>query len=272
MSTGMPRPLSRMEQEPSDVDGDLDARAIAGEVLVDGVVQHFENAMVQAALIRGRRCTCPGAGERRRGPPVCRFSTHRNHRCPGQVNQTYFALGLGETIPRKRGYLQLIFNVIKEVITTESVPYQAPTQYVGVGWARRAFSILFLRLVLALAGIARCHNAAEVWAGAFLFCGWGLLCAHDEGADGDGASVQPVHHHVFENYPQGIDSHTTAPMDYLIAALAWMSRPWAAQYLDFAGAIVSPLLGLATVLFIWFWFGPVPFRGAALFLLRSARS
>ena len=34
-----------------DVDGDLDAAAIAGEVLVDGVVENLENAVVEAALV-----------------------------------------------------------------------------------------------------------------------------------------------------------------------------------------------------------------------------
>jgi hypothetical protein len=34
-----------------DVDGDLDAAAITGEVLVDRVVENFENAVVEAALV-----------------------------------------------------------------------------------------------------------------------------------------------------------------------------------------------------------------------------
>ena len=34
-----------------DVDGDLDAVAVAGEVLVDRVVQHLEDAVVEAALV-----------------------------------------------------------------------------------------------------------------------------------------------------------------------------------------------------------------------------
>jgi len=115
--------------------------------------------------------------------------------------------------------------------------------------------------------MARCYNVVEVFAdGHFYF------------ADGDCYSrmtrvrmvmehpFHPVHHHSFENYPQGTDPHTTAPMDYLVALLAWLVEPWTPQYLDFAGAIVSPLLGIATALFLWFWFGPVPYRGAALLL------
>ena len=34
-----------------DVDGDFDFRAMAGEMFVDGVVQHFGNAMVQRAFV-----------------------------------------------------------------------------------------------------------------------------------------------------------------------------------------------------------------------------
>ena len=57
-----------------------------------------------------------------------------------------------------------------------------------------------------------------------------------------------VRAHDFENYPDGTVPHTTAPMDYLVAGLAVFVRP-----LDMAGAWISPLLGLAAVLFLWFW-------------------
>lgn len=54
--------------------------------------------------------------------------------------------------------------------------------------------------------------------------------------------------HDFENHPHGTAPHTTALMDYLIAALGIAVRP-----LDVAGAWISPLLGLATLLFLFFW-------------------
>lgn len=54
--------------------------------------------------------------------------------------------------------------------------------------------------------------------------------------------------HDFENHPQGTVPHTTAPMDYLIAALGVFIRP-----LDVAGAWISPLLGLAALVFLFFW-------------------
>ena len=57
-----------------------------------------------------------------------------------------------------------------------------------------------------------------------------------------------VRRHDFENHPLGTIPHTTAPMDYLIAALGIFVHP-----LDVAGAWVSPLPGLLTVLFLWWW-------------------
>jgi len=57
-----------------------------------------------------------------------------------------------------------------------------------------------------------------------------------------------IRSHDFENFPQGTVPHTTAPMDYLIAALGVIIRPF-----DAAGAWISPLLGLATLLFLFFW-------------------
>jgi hypothetical protein len=57
-----------------------------------------------------------------------------------------------------------------------------------------------------------------------------------------------VRTHDFENHPQGTIPHTTAPMDYLIAALGVFVRP-----LNVAGAWISPLLGLLTLLFLFFW-------------------
>ena len=57
-----------------------------------------------------------------------------------------------------------------------------------------------------------------------------------------------VRTHNFENHPHGTIPHTTAPMDYLIAGFGLVVRP-----LELAGAWISPLLGLLTVLFLLFW-------------------
>jgi hypothetical protein len=62
-----------------------------------------------------------------------------------------------------------------------------------------------------------------------------------------------VHYHAFENYPTGVWPHTTAPMDYLIVALALLLKPFMAQYIDVAGAIVSPILGVMTTAFLALW-------------------
>ena len=57
-----------------------------------------------------------------------------------------------------------------------------------------------------------------------------------------------VRTHEFENHPHGTIPHTTAPLDYLIATLGLAMHP-----LDVAGAWISPLLGLTTLLFLFFW-------------------
>ena len=57
-----------------------------------------------------------------------------------------------------------------------------------------------------------------------------------------------IRHHDFENFPTGTVPHATSPMDNLIVLLGLVIRP-----LDVAGAWVSPLLGLITIVFLWFW-------------------
>ena len=77
-----------------------------------------------------------------------------------------------------------------------------------------------------------------------------------------------VRRHGFENFPAGTTPHTTAPLDYLIVALAWLLAPFTAQPLDLAGAIVSPLLALGGGWFLWWWSRRIalPGRSAALLL------
>jgi hypothetical protein len=71
-----------------------------------------------------------------------------------------------------------------------------------------------------------------------------------------------VRHHSFENFPAGTTPHTMAPFDYLIAALSLVSG----GAIDFAGAIVSPLLALFAGWFLWWWSRrmALPYRGALL--------
>lgn len=77
-----------------------------------------------------------------------------------------------------------------------------------------------------------------------------------------------IQKHLFENYPDGIVSHTTALLDYLIAGLSLIFRPFSDNALDLAGAFISPLLGVLTMGFLWFWTrrAKLPYRQAALLL------
>src|SRR5437879_3870601 len=62
-----------------------------------------------------------------------------------------------------------------------------------------------------------------------------------------------IRHHDFENFPEGTAPHTTAPLDYLIVTLSILLKPFTAQPIDLAGAIVSPLLAVIGGLFLCWW-------------------
>ncbi|MEI6712956.1 MAG: hypothetical protein WCO60_04345 [Verrucomicrobiota bacterium] len=72
-----------------------------------------------------------------------------------------------------------------------------------------------------------------------------------------------VHFQQFENWPEGVVSHATAPLDYLIVGLDRVVRMvWPKEgrlavlgehSLDIAGALVSPLLGVALCVCVGFW-------------------
>lgn len=72
-----------------------------------------------------------------------------------------------------------------------------------------------------------------------------------------------IHHQNFENWPEGVDSHATAPMDYAIVALERVLRwiwPGTGRLsalkkssLDLAGALISPLLGVFLCVFLGLW-------------------
>ena len=136
--------------------------------------------------------------------------------------------------------------------------------------SRRFLPLLLLALLLLASAGLRCWNLREVFiAGQTYF------------VDPDGYSrmtrvSEVVHHpgtvirgHLFENWPQGTTPHTTAPFDYLVAALAGLLAPLSPSLrvaIDHAGALVSPLLGLGTLLFLWLWAGRVhlPWRNTML--------
>lgn len=143
-------------------------------------------------------------------------------------------------------------------------------------------SAVFLALFLTLSFAASCYNFSQVIIGGQTYY-----------IDGDCYARMTrvrmvlerpgriIRHHDFENYPEGVLSHTTAPLDYLIAGLKKVldfgfgvsdlfskRASWTADTTDLAGAFISPLLGLLTAVFIWFWSkqAKLPFRGALLFL------
>src|SRR5258708_187643 len=128
-------------------------------------------------------------------------------------------------------------------------------------------SALWILLLGALAFVARCHNLPETFIrGQFYF------------VDGDCYSRMTrarlvlenpglvIHHHDFENFPEGVRSHTTAPFDYAIAlfklgldlplrlfAHGRVGALLASQSLDLAGALISPLCGALTCLSLGWW-------------------
>ncbi len=62
-----------------------------------------------------------------------------------------------------------------------------------------------------------------------------------------------IHYHAWENFPMGTWPHTTAPFDYLIVGIALLLKPFTAQYIDIAGAVVSPILGVLMTAFLALW-------------------
>ena len=120
-------------------------------------------------------------------------------------------------------------------------------------------SILWVLFFLALTAATRCANFRNV----FVTNGKGTI-EEVYFIDGDCYSRmtrvreildhwQVVHYHAFENYPIGTWPHTTAPMDYFIVAIALLLKPFMAQYIDVAGAIASPILGVMTTAFLALW-------------------
>ena len=134
----------------------------------------------------------------------------------------------------------------------------------GRGWGRVASLLLFSVLILGTR--AANHNDVFVQGKIFLVdadC-YARMSRARLVVEHPGTIVR---HHSFENYPEGIRPHTTAPLDYLIVLLATMLRPFSAQALDLAGALISPLLALLGGWFLWWWSGRLPAVGRLLLLL-----
>lgn len=130
----------------------------------------------------------------------------------------------------------------------------------------RAFQI-FLLLVLGLSAfLLRCHNHREtVVEGRIYFVDPDCYSRMTRVRMIEEGAGPIVRHHDFENFPDGVHSHATAPLDYLILTGKWAieaiftKRSWGAasvfatQAADLSGALVSPLLGAATCVFLAMW-------------------
>jgi len=81
-----------------------------------------------------------------------------------------------------------------------------------------------------------------------------------------------VHYHAWENFPKGTWPHTTAPMDYLIVGIALALKPFMADSIDMAGALVSPILGLLTTAFLALWARELNQQYRRLMLLLASLS
>lgn len=115
-------------------------------------------------------------------------------------------------------------------------------------------STIWLLLFLALSAATRCANYRDVFLNGDIYfvdadC-YSRMTRARIVIEHPGTVIR---HHDFENYPTGVTPHTTAPFDYLIAALAWSLQPFSKNYVDLGGAIVSPVLGLLTTAFLWIW-------------------
>ena len=130
---------------------------------------------------------------------------------------------------------------------------------------RRLLAILELVIFLALVVVTRCANYGDVFLGGDVYftdadCYARMtrvrMCLEHPGTI--------VRRHGFENFPAGTTPHTTAPLDYFIVALSWVTG----GRVDFAGAIASPVLALLTAWFLWWWSRKtsLPYRGGLLLL------
>ncbi len=128
---------------------------------------------------------------------------------------------------------------------------------------------------------ARCHNLRDVFIdGRIYFVDADCYSRMTRARMVAEHSGMIVRHHDFENSPQGVKSHTTAPLDYLIVAgKKALDAGFAVfdpgktsvlreQTLDLSGALIGPLLGVlgAVFLAVWAWALRLRFWGMALLL------
>ena len=137
----------------------------------------------------------------------------------------------------------------------------------------RRFFFVFFTLILATgAFIVRGWNLRDVVvAGRIYFVDPDCYSRMARAQIVDRGEAWIIGKHEFENFPQGIKPHTTAPLDWLIVALQWpllaiasiagdalWTRALRIQPLDVAGALISPLLGAAACAWISWALSRVP--------------
>lgn len=144
-------------------------------------------------------------------------------------------------------------------------PLQGSSHWVKKGLfsqGARFWWIFFGLLVLGL-GI-RFHNLTEILVGGrFYFVDADCYSRMSRAQRVSEAPGTVVRHQDFENWPEGVVSHATAPFDYAIVGLERILRwtwPESGRFavlrestLDLAGALVSPLIGLLCCIFLAAW-------------------
>ena len=122
---------------------------------------------------------------------------------------------------------------------------------------KRLFWLGILALLVLLAGAARSWSRPDAFIeGKIYFADPDCYSRMTRVRMVDEGRAWTIRHHDFENFPQGTNPHTTAPLDWLIVATRRVvdfgfrfsdparSSVLRAQTLDLAGALIGPLLGL----------------------------
>lgn len=115
---------------------------------------------------------------------------------------------------------------------------------------KRVLWLAVFLLIVLLAGAARSHRLHDVFIeGKIYFADPDCYSRMTRARMVSEGVALTIRHHDFENWPQGVTPHTTAPLDWLIAALAKIplvseQSVLSTQRLDLAGAIIGPLLGM----------------------------
>ncbi|MEO7319193.1 MAG: hypothetical protein ABIZ56_09415, partial [Chthoniobacteraceae bacterium] len=133
---------------------------------------------------------------------------------------------------------------------------------------KHALWLLVIAAFCVLAFTVRCWNLRDIFDGGRIYfidpdC-YSRMTRAASIAEGGPLIIR---HHNFENWPDGITPHTTAPLDWLIVGGKWIAElgmriadssgtsVLRGQTLDVSGALISPLLGALTCgwLAAWAW-------------------